>query len=136
MSTTLTGWTESGNCNYTTLSCVIKQHEGNIKHQDAVDATKISLSGKSSITDSFIGPEAIRKRETGKIDQREYTKKLIDCIAYCQVGGITLRGADESDDSDNPGNFRRAVKLLSKHNTDFKIQFERRKKPKNNGCHQ
>ena len=74
MSTTLKGWTKSGNCNYTNLSRVIKQHEGNIKHQDAVDATKRSLSGKSSITDSFIGPEAVRKRESEKIDQREYTK--------------------------------------------------------------
>ena len=103
MSTTLTGWIKSGNCNYTNLSRVIKQHEGNIKHQDAVDATKRSLSGKSSITDSFIGPEAIRKREIENIDQREYTKKIVDCITYWQVGGITLRGADESDDSDNPG---------------------------------
>ena len=53
-------------------------------------------------------------------EQREYTKKLVDCIVYCQVGGIGLRGTDESDDSENPGNFRRVVKLLAKHSTEFK----------------
>ena len=55
---------------------------------------------------------------------------MIDCIAYCQVGGIGLRGSDESIDSNNPGNFRRVVNLLAKNNTDFKEQLEKRRNTK------
>ena len=70
----------------------------------------------------------MNKRNTKIKEQREYTKKIIDCVAYCQVGGIGQRGAEESEKFENPGNFRRVVQLLAKHNTEFKAQLHKRSK--------
>ena len=70
------------------------------------------------------------QRNLVKVDQREYTKKLMDCVAYCQVGGIALRGHDETEISENPGNFLRTVTLLAKHVPEFKEQLKKRKNTK------
>ena len=59
----------------------------------------------------------------------------MDCVSYCQVGGIALRGHDETENSENPGNFRRIVKLLAKHLPEFKEQLKEEKKQRKNGFH-
>ena len=114
----------------TNLSRAVKSHDKNPHHNDAVNATKRYIYGKSSITDSFLGSETVKKRESARTDQREYTKQLIDCIAYCQVRGIGLRGADEGIDTKNPGKYRRVVNLLAKNNTQYKAQLEKRRSTK------
>ena len=54
----------------------------------------------------------------------------MDCVAYCQIGGIALRGFDETESSKNPGNYRRVIKLLAKHVPEFKQQLKKRKNTK------
>ena len=51
----------------------------------------------------------VAQRNAIKVDQ------LMDCGAYCQIGGISLRGLDETESSENPGNYRRVINLLEKH---------------------
>ena len=130
MSASLDGWISSGNGNYTNKTREVKKHDLSVRHQDAVKGCMKWISGESTITDMLIGKDAVLKRDAGILDQREYLKKLIDCVAYCQVGGIALRGADETESSDNPGNFKRAVKLLSRHCSEFNEQLRKRKNSK------
>ena len=66
MNSALKGWTTIGNWNYTNLTRVVKSHDKNVKHIDAVNAIKRYKSGKSSITDSFIDPETVKRRESEK----------------------------------------------------------------------
>ena len=61
------------------------------------------------IKDSLLGKEGVTIRNATITDQREYTNKIIDGVTYCQVGGIGLRGGDETGKPYNPGNFRRIV---------------------------
>ena len=91
----LDSWIVKDNSNYTNKTIVLKRHDKNVKHQDVVRGCKAMLSKKSIITNSLIGPKVLGKRELEKRDQHEYTKKLIDCVAYCQTWGIVLRGLDE-----------------------------------------
>ena len=99
MHSSLTGWTTKGNNNYTNKTSVLKKHNNHTMHQDAYLACKRVQSTKSTITNSLLGSKVVAQRNLIKVDQREYTKKLMDCVAYCQVGEIALRGHDETESS-------------------------------------
>ena len=97
----LKGWTTTGNNNYTNKTTVLRKHNQNTNHQDADTACKRIISTKSTIANSLMGIKMVTQRNSIKIDQREYTKKLMDCVTYCQVGGIALCGHDETESSEN-----------------------------------
>ena len=71
----------------------------------------------------IIEKEAVGKQDAAILQQRKYTKHLIDYVVHCQVEGITLRGADESDSSENLGNFKGAIELLKKCCPKFEEQL-------------
>ena len=72
----------------------------------------------------------VAQRNAIKVDQQEYTKKLMDCVAYCQIRGIALRGLDKTESSENPGSYRRVIKIMAKHVLEFKQQLKKRRNTK------
>ena len=50
---------------------------------------------------------------------RYYLRTLIELIVFCGRQEIALRGNDESDDSENKGNFLEIVEIISRHDPQF-----------------
>ena len=84
-------WIGKGSGNYINKTREIKSQQSNTSHQNAVNTYERYILSKYCISDMIIGKETVRKRDTTILEQREYTKKVIDGVEYYQVGGIALR---------------------------------------------
>ncbi|XP_057461111.1 uncharacterized protein LOC130751528 [Actinidia eriantha] len=56
--------------------------------------------------------------EQSKVDYRIRLCATIDCIRFLLKQGLAFRGHDESEDSDNRGNFLELLEFLSNHNNE------------------
>lgn len=56
---------------------------------------------------------------------RYILNKLIDCVKFCGVFEIALRGHDESNNSNNPGIFRGLIDFVSELDSIFKEHIEK-----------
>ncbi|XP_057504790.1 uncharacterized protein LOC130788266 [Actinidia eriantha] len=56
--------------------------------------------------------------EQSKMDYRIRLCATIDCIRFLLKQGLAFRGHDESEDSDNRGNFLELLEFLSNHNNE------------------
>lgn len=59
------------------------------------------------------------------LENRDYIKKLIDILIYLSKQGLPLRGHDESDMSDNKGNFLELCDFFSKYDDKFKEKYNK-----------
>ena len=79
---------------------------------------------KRVATGESIGCQLDRMGSKVISDNRKYVKAVMECILYCALQGIALRGHDESDDSLNPGNFRSLMTLLSRHSPEVSQRLQ------------
>ena len=63
----------------------------------------------------LIGKAAVTQRE----QNRYYIKTLAEVILFCAKQEIALRGHDESDESENKGNFLELIDVISRHDEKF-----------------
>lgn len=59
------------------------------------------------------------------LENRDYLKKVIDILLYLSKQGLPLRGHDESDESDNKGNFLELCNFFSKYDEKFKEKYNK-----------
>ncbi|CAH0547004.1 unnamed protein product [Brassicogethes aeneus] len=91
----------------------ISQHEKSHLHRMAYNKlviTKLRLSKDLTVIEQQISKE---KLEVTK--NREAIKRLIDIILYLAKQSLPLRGHDESEKSQNKGNFLELVNLIKKY---------------------
>ena len=60
---------------------------------------------------------------------RHYIKTIAEVILLCARQDIALRGHDESDKSENPGNFKAILHLIANHDDQFQLSY--RNAPRN-----
>ena len=58
-------------------------------------------------------------------DNRYYLKSILEVLQLCIKQGMALRGHDESETSENPGNFRAILQLLLEHDGRKEKQAEK-----------
>jgi hypothetical protein len=51
-----------------------------------------------------------------------YLRSVIDAVLYLSRQGLPLRGADESEDSQNCGNFLQLIGLIKSIDPNFRMQ--------------
>ena len=59
------------------------------------------------------------------IDNRLYLHRVIDAVLYLSRQGLPLRGDDESEDSQNCGNFLELIDLIKSIDPNFRMQDAR-----------
>ncbi|KAK0152292.1 Zinc finger MYM-type protein 1 [Merluccius polli] len=98
-------WTTTGMKDLKYFTEKAKKHECSRSHLD--NSLKLHLFGRLSIAEQLnegyrIG---IRKHNEEVTKNRHILSRIIDCIKFCGVFELALRGHDESESSDNPGIF-------------------------------
>ena len=99
-------WTKAGFKDINHLSDRIKKHEASATHIQ--NSLKLALLGSSNVAEQ--SDSAYRRNIAAHNEQvkqnRHILNIIINCIRFCGVFEIALRGHDETDDSTNPGIFR------------------------------
>ena len=93
----------------------LTSHNNSATHRDAMMAWKQYQLARSH--DATINTQLGRQGAEIIRDNRHYITCIVESILYCAQQGIALRGHQDSmdDDSQNPGNFKCTIKLLSRH---------------------
>ena len=78
------------------------------------DQFKIHEKERKQAVD-LIGEAAVTQRE----QNRYYIKTSAEVILFCAKQEIALRGHDESDESENKGNFLELMDVISRHDEKF-----------------
>ncbi|XP_020674075.2 zinc finger MYM-type protein 1-like [Dendrobium catenatum] len=60
-----------------------------------------------------------RPTEQNRKDYRTRLNASVDCVRFLLQQGLAFRGHDESEDSENKGNFLELLSFLAKHNEDI-----------------
>ena len=109
----LNAWTKTGFRDISHLSSMTKKHETTHAHKNA--CIELSLLGRSNIQAQLDSAYrlSIKKHNEQVEKNRHILSRLIDCVKFCGVFELALRGHDESESSDNPGVFRGLVNFVS-----------------------
>lgn len=100
-----------------------KKHSQSKKHiNNAVD---LSALGRVNIAVrlSRAYQESIEKHNQQVERNRYILSRIIDCIKFCGVFELALRGHDETESSENPGIFRGLVDLVGSIDSAVKEQY-------------
>ncbi|XP_042213104.1 zinc finger MYM-type protein 1-like [Homarus americanus] len=106
-------WSQLGINDLKHLSEKIKKHESCKSHLD--NAVKLAMLGNKSIATQL--DESYRvgiRKHNEEVERNRYTlSKLIDCIRFCGVFELAVRGHDEIESSLNSGVFGGLVDFVS-----------------------
>lgn len=112
-------WTTTGVTDMHHLSEKVKKHESSKTHMDS--CLKFSTFGRVNIATQL--DESYRlavRRHNDKVSKnRHILARLIDCVKFCGVFELALRGKDESEGSNNLGVFRGLVDLVASFDEVF-----------------
>ena len=92
-------------------------HNSSVEHLRCLvewDPFKIRKKEGKQVVD-LIGKAAVTQRE----QNRYYIKTLAEVILFCAKQEIALRGHDESDESENKGNFLELIDVISRRDEKF-----------------
>lgn len=95
------------------LSEKVKKHESSKTHMDS--CLRFSAFGRVNIATQLDESYrlAVRRHNDEVSKNRHILARLIDCVKFCGVFELALRGKDESEGSNNPGIFRGLVDLVA-----------------------
>ena len=95
------------------LSENVKKRESSKTHMDS--CLRFSAFGKVNIATQLDERYrlAVRRHNDEVSKNRHIVARLIDCVKFCGVFELALRGKDESEGSNNPGVFRGLVDLVA-----------------------
>uniref|UniRef100_UPI003AAA4C33 uncharacterized protein n=1 Tax=Centroberyx gerrardi TaxID=166262 RepID=UPI003AAA4C33 len=95
------------------LSEKVKKHETSKMHMDS--CLKLSAFGTVNIATQLDESYriAVRRHNDEVSKNRHILARLIDCVKFCGVFELALRGKDESEGSSNPGIFHGLVNLVA-----------------------
>ena len=118
-------WTKAGVTDINHLCSSIKKHESSAVHLKNV--LKLTLYGKVNVASQL--NSAYRRKlaeENEKVKQNRYILNiLINCIRFCGVFELALRGHDETNSSSNPGIYRGLVNFSAELDAALKGHLER-----------
>ena len=102
-------------------------HANSTTHSNAILAWqqfKLNCQRKTTLTHRLdsLGDQALQMN-------RHYIKTIAEVILLCARQDIALRGHDESDKSENPGNFKAILQLVANHDDQFQQSY--RNAPRN-----
>lgn len=66
-----------------------------------------------------------KQRKQQVIDNRFYLHRVIDAVLYLSRQGLPFRGDNESDDSNNRGNFLELIDLIGSIDEKFQLQSDK-----------
>ncbi|XP_073466822.1 zinc finger MYM-type protein 1-like [Aquarana catesbeiana] len=94
------------------------------KEHDKSSAHKSGMLSWSAYKDSILRGNVLEKIQTGREvqiqERRDYLKRLVAVATFLSKQGISFRGHDESENSQNRGNFKECLNLISKFDTFLK----------------
>lgn len=118
-------WTKTGVTDINHLSTSIKKHESSSVHLKNV--LKLTLYGKLNVASQL--NSAYRRKiaeENEKVKQNRYILNiLINCIRFCGVFELALRGHDETESSSNPGIYRGLINFSAALDCALKGHLEK-----------
>jgi hypothetical protein len=100
-------FTTGGFKNWKNAKSRFNKHQSSHTHQDST----VRLNGRLNATKTVVA-QVHKQHENEVICNRNYLCFLINCILYLARQGLALRGHDESDTSNNRGNFIELVNLI------------------------
>ncbi|XP_072384441.1 zinc finger MYM-type protein 1-like [Diabrotica undecimpunctata] len=106
-------WTQVGVIDLVHLSDKIKKHETSKHHLH--NQMEYALLGSVNIKEPLDSAYwiNIQKFNEALTKNRYVLSKIIDCIKFCSVFELALRGHDETQTSDNPGIFRGLINFTA-----------------------
>lgn len=109
------------------------EHGNSDYHNDSRHQMELFLNAKEKPNATVTSQQDCVRRKNIE-ENRIIVKLIIQALEYCGKQGIALRGKDETqtDETKNPGNFLRLVKMLGKHNEVLKKHLESPKLKKRN----
>ncbi|KAK6325060.1 hypothetical protein J4Q44_G00044020 [Coregonus suidteri] len=108
-----TAWTATGVTDMHHLSEKIKKHELSKTHMDS--CLRISALGRVNIATQLDEGYrlAVRRHNDEVSKNRHILSRLIQCVKFCGVFELALRGKDETEGSTNPGIFLGLVNFVA-----------------------
>ena len=118
-------WTKTGITDINHLSTSIKKHESSSVHLRNV--LKLSLFGNVNIASQL--DSAYRRKiaeDNEKVKQNRYILNiLINCVRFCGIFELALRGHDETESSSNPGVYRGLINFSAELDASLKGHLEK-----------
>jgi hypothetical protein len=99
-------WIKEGNMN-------LERHEKSEHHRQSV-SLKNEMESSTDIGDAFQ-----QVSESSKKKNRRYIMKLLQAVLFLAANALAYRGLDESESSDNRGNFLNIVQFMRDNDKDF-----------------
>lgn len=97
-----------------------KYHNNSFQHKSAMVAWN---SYKNTKSQQSVAAQISTAHTELILQNREYIKSILRCIIYLSTQGLALRGHDESNTSQNRGNFLELLDLMSRDNTIISIRL-------------
>lgn len=118
-------WTKTGVNDIKHLKEKIKKHAASVLHMN--NSMNYASLGRVDIRQQLDSAyrKSIRDFNDNVSKNRYILSKIIDCVKFCGLFEVALRGHDESDSSGNPGIFRGLVDFVSELDGIFKEHMEK-----------
>lgn len=118
-------WVKSGVVDLAHLSQKIKKHETSQVHINS--QLDLKLLGKTNIRQQLDSAyrRNIEKQNEKVLQNRYVLSKIINCIKFCGIFELALRGHDERDNSQNPGIFKGLINFSSELDTVLREHFQK-----------
>lgn len=106
-------WTQVGVTDLIHLSEKIKKHEVSKTHLQ--NEMEFAVLGTINIREKLDSAYwiSVKKHNEDVTKNRYVLSKIIDCIKFCGIFELALRGHDETDSSENPGIFRGLINFTA-----------------------
>lgn len=108
----------------THLTQKLTRHEESKKHMD--NMMKLCVLGKVNIASQLDeGHRASVRRHNQEVDNNRYIlSRIIDCLRLCGSLEASLRGHDESEDSENRGVFRTLIDFMASSDAALQVHLQ------------
>lgn len=118
-------WTKSGFCDLGHLKQKMDKHEQSKMHMNA--ELEFQVLGKYEIRQQLdcAFRRNIEQQNIEVSKNRHVLSQIIECIKFCGIFELALRGHDETEDSVNPGIFRGLIDFTSELDTLLKDHLKR-----------
>ena len=117
-------WTQKGITDLRKLHEKINKHAKSEKHLN--NSVNIAMLRRANIEESLSSAhkQAIERHNNDVRKNREVLSRIIDCIKFCGINELALRGHNENADSDNQGIFLNLIKYTGEIDSLFKSHLE------------
>lgn len=118
-------WTQTGVTDIKHLKEKIKKHAVSVLHMN--NSMNYASLGRVDIRQQLDSAyrKSIRDFNDNVSKNRYILSKIIDCVKFCGLFEVALRGHDESDSSENAGIFRGLIDFVSELDAIFKEHLEK-----------